>query len=150
MAERDQIREAPRVQDLIDHYLKEHLTRLSKTNAADQKSMMVKLIAPHWGKNLVTEITKSEAAKLLTKIAEGRARPHKPNNRARKLHGPKPTPVRANRVGEVPRRRNIGRMSKAAIITSPAMILSPHIACEIPVRMSKCPAADHPATSAIV
>ena len=73
------------MQDLIDHYLKEHLTRLSNTNAAEQKSMMVKLIAPHWGKNLVTEITKSEVAKLLTKIAEGRARPHKPkpNNRGR-------------------------------------------------------------------
>ena len=106
LAERDQIREAPRVQDLIDRYLKEHVTRLSKTNAADQKSMMVKLIAPHWGKKLVTEITKAEVGKLLTKIADGRARPHKakPNNRARKLQGPKPTPVRANRVGEVLRK----------------------------------------------
>jgi integrase len=106
LAERDQIREAPRVQDLIDRYLKEHVTRLSTMNAADQKSMGAKLIAPHWGKKLVTEITKAEVGKLLEKIAEGRARPHKakPNNRARKLQGPKPTPVRANRVGEVLRK----------------------------------------------
>jgi integrase len=106
LAERDQIREAPRVQDLIDRYIKEHVTRLSTMNAADQKSMVAKLIAPHWGKKLVTEITKAEVGKLLEKIAEGRARPHKakPNNRARKLQGPKPTPVRANRVGEVLRK----------------------------------------------
>jgi len=43
---------------------------------------------------------------LLTKVAEGRARPHKakPNNRARKLQGPKKTPIRANRVGEALRK----------------------------------------------
>jgi integrase len=106
LAERDQSREAPRVQDLIDRYLKEHVTRLSDLNAADQKSMMTKLIAPHWGKKLVTDITRTDVEKLLAKIAEGRARPHKarPNNRARKLQGPKPTPVRANRVGEALRK----------------------------------------------
>ena len=106
LAERGQRREAPRVQDLIDRYLKEHVTRLSAMNAGDQKSMMAKLIAPHWGKKLVTDITKADVEKLLAKIAEGRARPHKakPNNRARKLQPPKPTPVRANRVGEVLRK----------------------------------------------
>jgi integrase len=42
----------------------------------------------------------------LNKVAAGRARPakKKPNNRARKLQGPKPTPVRANRTGEVIRK----------------------------------------------
>lgn len=36
-------------------------------------------------------------------VAEGRPRPtkEKPNNRARKLQGNKPTPIRANRMGEV-------------------------------------------------
>jgi hypothetical protein len=65
-----------------------------------------KLVAPDWGKRLVTEITKADVEKLLTKIAAGRARPskEKPNNRARKLQGAKPTPVRANRVGEVLRK----------------------------------------------
>ena len=37
----------------------------------------------------MTEITKADVEKLLTKIAAGRARPSKakPNNRARKLQG---------------------------------------------------------------
>ena len=106
LGDRDQIREAARVQDLIDRYLKEHCTRLSPTNASDQKSMMLKLVAPHWCKKLVTEITKSDVEKLLAKIAEDRARPYKdkPNNRARKLQPSKPTPVRANRVGEALRK----------------------------------------------
>ncbi|WP_111735817.1 tyrosine-type recombinase/integrase [Roseovarius amoyensis] len=106
LAERDRIREAPRVQDLIDRYITDHVSRLSDLNAADQKSMMAKLVAPHWGRKLVSEITRADVEKLLAKIAEGRARPHKarPNNRARKLQGPKPTPVRANRVGEVLRK----------------------------------------------
>jgi integrase len=106
LAERDQIRAAPRVQDLIDRYIREHVSRLAELNAADQKSMMTKLVAPHWGRKLVTEITKADVEKLLAKIAEGRARPHKtkPNNRARKLQPPKPTPVRANRVGEALRK----------------------------------------------
>lgn len=45
-------------------------------------------------------------AKLLNIITKGRARPskEKPNNRARKLQGAKPTPIRANRVGEVLRK----------------------------------------------
>lgn len=106
LGERDQTREAPRVQDLIDRYIREHVARLSAMNAADQKSMLAKLVAPHWGRKLVTEITKADVDKLLAKIAEGRARPHKarPNNRARKLQPSRPTPVRANRVGEVLRK----------------------------------------------
>ena len=106
LAARDQIRTAPRVQDLIDRYIREHVSRLAELNAADQKSMMAKLVAPHWGRKLVTEITKADVEKLLAGIAEGRARPHKarPNNRARKLQPPKPTPVRANRVGEALRK----------------------------------------------
>jgi len=52
------------------------------------------------------KITRSDVEQLLTKVAEGRARPHKakPNNRARKLQGPKKTPIRANRVGEALRK----------------------------------------------
>jgi integrase len=67
---------------------------------------MHKLVAPDCGRRLVTEITKTDVEKLLTKIAVGRARPFKdkPNNRARKLVGAKPTPVRANRVGETLRK----------------------------------------------
>lgn len=106
LSERDDIRTAPRIQELIERYLREHCVKLSPTNASDQASMMNKLVAPHWGKRLVTEITKSDVEKLLAKIAEGRARPHKakPNNRARKLQPARPTPIRANRVGEALRK----------------------------------------------
>ena len=106
LADRSALREAPRMSDLIARYEAEHLVRLAPINAADQRSMMAKLIAPEWNNRLVEDITKSDVEHLLAKIAKGRARPckDKPNNRARKLLGAKPTPVRANRVGEVLRK----------------------------------------------
>jgi integrase len=106
LANRGALREAPRVTDLIARYVEVHLTHLAKLNAADQRSMMEKLIAPAWGRMLVTEVSSYDVELLLTKVAEGRARPAKakPNNRARKLQGARPTPVRANRVGEVVRK----------------------------------------------
>jgi integrase len=68
--------------------------------------MLRQMLEPAWGDRLVTDITKSDVAKFLDFVAEGRPRPckQKPNNRARKLQGHKPTPVRANRVGEVLRK----------------------------------------------
>lgn len=104
--QRESSREAPRVSDMTKRYLEEHTPHLAARNAADQHTIMRKLVEPDWGKKLVTEITKADVEKLLTKIAAGRARPSKakPNNRARKLQGVKPTPVRANRVGEVLRK----------------------------------------------
>lgn len=103
---RGALREAPRVSDLIARYVEVHLPHLAALNAADQRAMMEKFIGPAWGKMLVTEVSSYDVELLLTKIAEGRARPakKKPNNRARKLQGAKPTPVRANRVGEVIRK----------------------------------------------
>ena len=106
LGRREAKREAPRVTDLIERYCAEHLPKLSTRSAADQRSALAKMVEPVWGRKLVTEITPTDVDKLLTKIAEGRARPHKekPNNRARKLQGAKPTPVRANRIGEVLRK----------------------------------------------
>ena len=103
---RGAMREAPRVTDLIARYVELHLPHLAKLNAADQRSMMEKFIAPAWGRMLVTEVNAHDVDLLLNKVAEGRARPAKarPNNRARKLQGARPTPVRANRVGEVVRK----------------------------------------------
>jgi hypothetical protein len=100
LSQKESAREAPRVSDMITRYLAEHTPHLAPRNAADQHTIMHKLVAPDWGSRLVTEITKYDVEKLLNKIAAGRARPSKakPNNRARKLQGPKPTPVRANRV----------------------------------------------------
>jgi integrase len=106
LAQRGALREAPRVNDLIERYCAQHLPKLAERNAADQRSALAKMVAPVWGRKLVTEITSTDVDKLLAKVAEGRARPHKekPNNRARKLQPAKPTPVRANRMGEVLRK----------------------------------------------
>ncbi len=94
------------MKDMIDRYIAEHLPKLAKTNASDQVSMLKKMLEPVWGNRLVVEITKSDVARFLDVVAEGRPRPHKqkPNNRARKLQGHKPTPIRANRMGEVLRK----------------------------------------------
>ena len=106
LATREDLREAPRVKDMITRYIAEHLPKLAKNNAADQTSMLRKMVEPIWGNKLVTEITKSDVARFLDFVAEGRPRPSKdkPNNRARKLQGLKPTPIRANRTGEVLRK----------------------------------------------
>ncbi len=106
LAMRNQCREAPRVSDMIERYVEEHLPHLAVLNAADQRSMLARMVTPVWGSKLVSEITPYDVEKLLNKVAAGRARPSKarPNNRARKLQAAKPTPVRANRVGEVLRK----------------------------------------------
>jgi integrase len=106
LAVREDFREAPRVKDMIDRYIAEHLPKLAKNNAGDQVSMLRKMLEPAWGNKLVKEITKSDLARFLDFVAEGRPRPckAKPNNRARKLQGHKPTPIRANRMGEVLRK----------------------------------------------
>lgn len=106
LAAKEELREAPRISDMIDRYVREHLPKLSPTNAGDQISMLKKMLDPAWGNRLVTDITKSDVATFLDFVAEGRPRPCKlkPNNRARKLQGQKPTPIRANRMGEVLRK----------------------------------------------
>lgn len=106
LSAKEELREAPRVTDMTDRYIREHLPKLSPTNAGDQISMLRKMVEPAWGRRLVTDISKSDVAKFLDFVAEGRPRPckQKPNNRARKLRGHKPTPIRANRMGEVLRK----------------------------------------------
>ena len=106
LAAKEELREAPHITDMIDRYIREHLPKLAQVNAGDQTSMLRQMLEPAWGDRLVTDITKSDVAKFLDFVAEGRPRPckQKPNNRARKLQGHKPTPVRANRVGEVLRK----------------------------------------------
>ena len=47
LGERSLRREAPRFQDLIDRYIKEHVPRLAPVSASVQKSMLAKLVAPH-------------------------------------------------------------------------------------------------------
>ena len=106
LATREDFREAPRVKDMITRYIADHLPKLAKNNAADQTSMLRKMVEPAWGNKLVTEITKFDVARFLDFVSEGRPRPseEEPNNRARKREGHKPTPIRANRTGEVLRK----------------------------------------------
>lgn len=106
LAQREAVRLQPRIADLIERYCEQHLPKLAERSAADQRSVLSKMVAPIWGTKLVTEITSTDVDKFLTRVAEGRARPskEKPHNRARKLQGARPTPVRANRVGEILRK----------------------------------------------
>jgi integrase len=104
---RQSTRTALLMKDLIERFIEEHLPKLELTNARDQKSMMTKLVMPDWKNRLVTDITPTDVDRLLTKIAEGRARPAKPKTRTKRrapLVPAKPTPIRANRVGEVLRK----------------------------------------------
>ena len=107
LAEREVAFVAPRIVDLIDRYITEHVPRLSRLGGLDQISVMRGLVQPHWEQRLVTEITSSDVERLLAYIAEGRPRPSKkvkPASRRTPLQGSKPTPVRANRVGEIIRK----------------------------------------------
>lgn len=107
LAERQDAREAATVKELIERYLKEHAVLLAKRNAADQASMLRKLVEPEWGQRRVADITGGDVSQLLARIASGRARPHKQSTtrkRNRPLAPAKPTPVRANRCGEVLRK----------------------------------------------
>ena len=101
-AEKAAARAAPRVSDLVDRYMEEHLPRLADRNASDQKSMLNKFVLPSWGSRLVTEITPQDVDVLLKAVAAGRDRPSK--KRRERAAPPRPTPVRANRCGEVLRK----------------------------------------------
>jgi hypothetical protein len=94
MAERDEARESPNMRQLIDRYLEEHAAKLAKRNRDDQASMLRKLVEPSWGPRKAAEIQPEDVDKLLRQIASGT-----PGKKGRK-----PTPVRANRVGEILRK----------------------------------------------
>lgn len=100
-------RDAQTFADLARFYTENHLPRLAPRNADDQRSMLTKLILPAWGARKVAEITPADVERLLDKIALGRARPAKakPATKPRRPRAPtRPTPVRANRCGEVLRK----------------------------------------------
>jgi integrase len=94
MAERDEARESPNVRQLINRYLEEHAAKLAKRNRDDQASMLRKLVEPAWGPRNAAEIQPDDVDRLLRQIAGGT-----PGKRGRK-----PTPVRANRLGEILRK----------------------------------------------
>ena len=107
LAEREETREAPRFPDLVERYLREHASHLAPRNAADQESMLTKLIGPHWKHRLVADIDAVDVEQVLNLIAQGRSRPAKKKPRTKRrepLKPPRPTPVRANRAGEMLRK----------------------------------------------
>lgn len=107
MAARESVRAASTFEDLTILYREIHLPKLAARNAADQVSMIEKLFLPRLGKRPVEEITDLDIHRLLDWIAAGRARPAKkePSGKRRKALAPaRPTPIRANRCGEVLRR----------------------------------------------
>jgi len=100
-------RDAPGIADLVDRYQREHLPRLSERNAADQRSMLEKLVLPEWRHRMVEDITPADVEELLGKIARGRPRPSKAEAKTRRKplqEAPQATPIRANRCGEVLRK----------------------------------------------
>ena len=107
LAQRRDIREAATVRNLIDRYIEEHTAKLAPRNAADQKSMLRKLVEPEWGSRKAAEIASSDVDRLLAKFAAGRVRPRKKHPRQKRvkpLAKQRPTPIRANRLGEVLRK----------------------------------------------
>lgn len=100
-------REAPTVSHLIERYIGEHLPKLAERNRSDQISMLRRLVEPQWGKRKVEDITRADVDQLLAEIAKGRARPAKEKTsspRRTALKDARPTPVRANRAGEMLRK----------------------------------------------
>ena len=99
---RDERWAAPTVADLIQRYLDEHVSKQTSNAAKDIRSMMTKLVLPAWGTRKVVDIRTSDVDRLLTEVAKGRARPHKSKTKKKRpkaLHGARPTPGRANRLG---------------------------------------------------
>lgn len=93
-------RDAATVSDLCRVYSEQHLPRLAKRNASDQRSMIEKFILPEWSGRKVADITPEDVARLLDKVAAERTRPSKkmPKNRRRGMLSPaKPSSVSAAR-----------------------------------------------------
>ena len=63
LATREDFREAPRVKDMITRYIAEHLPKLAKNNAADQTSMLRKMVEPIWGNKLVVAVFQYQASR---------------------------------------------------------------------------------------
>jgi integrase len=116
---RTSARHAPTVEELVERYIDEHLPKLSASSAKDQASMLRTLVLPEWRSRKVVDITPTDVDRLLTKVAAGRPRVWKKTvkpitaprafkaKRTKPKSAPtpyKPTPVRANRVGEVLRK----------------------------------------------
>jgi len=109
LGKRIESRNAPTISDLIDRYLREHAVNLSPRSQSDQTSILHKMVEPEWGNRKVAEITPEDVDRLLAKVAKGRPRPRKHPPKVNLRRPPmkaffRPTPIRANRVGEIVRK----------------------------------------------
>jgi integrase len=104
---RDERAVAPTVEQLVQRYLADHVSKQAQKSAADITRMMHIHVLPAWGKRKAIDIKTPDVDALLAEIARGRARPHKvatKHKRERPLRGPRPTPIYANRVGSAMRK----------------------------------------------
>jgi integrase len=110
LAARNEARAAATVRQLIDRYIAEHCPKLAARSRDDQASMLHKFVEPVWGARKVYDITAEDVDHLLAEVAKGRPRSYHAKGRTKakrnkaKGRGPKPSPIRANRVGEVIRK----------------------------------------------
>jgi len=107
LAARDERRAAPTVKHLVERYFEEHLPRLAPDTASDCRSMMNAFVLPAWGNRKVIDIRRSDVDQLLVEVAKGRPRPHKSKTKKKRwkpLQPSRPTPGRANRIGDTIRK----------------------------------------------
>lgn len=107
LAVRDDRFTAPTVAELAERYLAEHVSKLAARSAADVTSIVKAHVLAAWGSRKAADIFAADVDALLAKVARGRVRPRKDKTkqkRRRALAAARPTPVRANRVGEIVRK----------------------------------------------
>lgn len=112
LGDRNDARAAPTIKHLIDRYIDEHAIRLAKRSRDDQASMLRKFVEPVWGARKVADIDHEDVDKLLAEVAKGRPRwMHEKRKRKggrkvpkRRVQQIRPSPIRANRLGEVLRK----------------------------------------------
>jgi Arm DNA-binding domain len=81
LAEREEARTAATIRELVHRYITEHVPTLAERHGNDQISMLRKIVEPEWGARKAADITETDVAKLLAKVALGRVRPHKAKTR---------------------------------------------------------------------
>jgi integrase len=102
LAIREERFSAPTIAELVARYLADHVAKQAPDAATDIIRMMNAHVLPAWGNRKAADITTADVDALLAEVARGRARPHKTKTRKKRstsLKGPRPTPIRANRVG---------------------------------------------------
>lgn len=84
VGDRNAVRAASSLNDMLDAYLKQHIEPKRKASTADlYRSLIDSHVRPTLGKKKATQITRSDVAKLLVDISEKRDEPRKINAKRR-------------------------------------------------------------------